>query len=154
MSTRSLIGILNSDGTVNYIYCNWDGYIEHVGKILIKHYKTEDHIRKLIALGDLSSLHERKLLAIRDLSSLQEFFAEEDKEAGYDAEICVSYSRDLKEENEAPHTAKTVYDYAVVDARKIGVDYVYLFQDGRWTYDEPKHAHGLIPVPETLKERN
>lgn len=140
MSTRSLIGILNSDGTVSYIYCHWDGYVEHVGKILIKHYKTEDRIRELLALGDLSSLHER--------------LSEEDKEAGCDAKICVSYSRDYGEVNAAPYTVKTVYDYAVSAASCFGVDYVYLFQDGGWTYDEPKHVHGLIPVPETLKERS
>mgnify|MGYP003704491571 CR=1 FL=1 len=29
MSTRSNIGILNQDGTVDYIYCHFDGYVEH-----------------------------------------------------------------------------------------------------------------------------
>jgi hypothetical protein len=56
MATRSNIGILNPDGTVNYIYCHFDGYLEHNGNILNEHYTTEDKVRKLIGLGDLSIL--------------------------------------------------------------------------------------------------
>jgi len=58
MSTRSNIGILNSDGTVDYIYCHFDGYPEHNGKILNEHYTTEEKVRELIGLGDLSMLGE------------------------------------------------------------------------------------------------
>ena len=56
MSTRSNIGILNEDGTVNYIYCHFDGYLEHNGDILNEHYTTESKVRMLIGLGDLSML--------------------------------------------------------------------------------------------------
>ncbi len=59
MATRSTISIQNADGTIDSIYCHWDGYPSNNGALLLKHYNTEDKIRELISLGSLSSLHER-----------------------------------------------------------------------------------------------
>ena len=59
MATRSRIGILENDGSVTSIYCHWNGYISHNGRILREHYKTEEKVRELISLGDLSSLGEK-----------------------------------------------------------------------------------------------
>jgi hypothetical protein len=56
MATRSTIGILNSDGTVEAVYCHWDGYPEHNGKILVENYTTESKVRELISMGGISSL--------------------------------------------------------------------------------------------------
>jgi hypothetical protein len=58
MGTRSTIAIQNADGTVTGIYCHWDGYLSHNGRILAENYTTEAQVRELIALGDLSSLGE------------------------------------------------------------------------------------------------
>ena len=58
MGTRSTIAIENDNGTVTGIYCHWDGYVEHNGRILVENYTTEEAVRELIALGDLSSLGE------------------------------------------------------------------------------------------------
>jgi len=58
MATRSLIGKLNSDNTVSYIYCHYDGYPEHNGVILQEHYDTPFKVDQLLALGDLSVLGE------------------------------------------------------------------------------------------------
>jgi len=58
MGTRSTIAIQNTDGTVTGIYCHWDGYLSNNGRILQENYTTEDAVRELIALGDLSSLGE------------------------------------------------------------------------------------------------
>ena len=40
MGTRSKIGILRRDGTVDHIYCHWDGYPEHNGVILFNDYSN------------------------------------------------------------------------------------------------------------------
>lgn len=56
MSTRSRIGIRNKNGSITSIYCHHDGYPEGVGEILLNNYKTEEKIRKLMELGDMSSL--------------------------------------------------------------------------------------------------
>jgi hypothetical protein len=56
MATRSRIGIQNEDGSVNSVYCHWDGYPENNGDILVVHYKEREKVQKLIGLGSLSSL--------------------------------------------------------------------------------------------------
>jgi len=56
MATRSRIGILNSNGTVNSIYCHWDGYLIYNGQRLLDHWQDEAKVRELMALGDIRSL--------------------------------------------------------------------------------------------------
>ena len=59
MGTRSTIALEYADGTVGQVYCHWDGYLEHNGMILYKHYSDPFKLRQLMDLGDLSSLGER-----------------------------------------------------------------------------------------------
>jgi hypothetical protein len=56
MGTRSRIGIIDKDGSVESIYCHWDGYPSWNGKLLLEHYTTVKKIRGLLALGDISNL--------------------------------------------------------------------------------------------------
>lgn len=56
MGTRSNIGILNKDGSKEFVYCHWDGYPSNNGKLLLRFYNSEDAARGLIALGGMSSL--------------------------------------------------------------------------------------------------
>jgi hypothetical protein len=58
MATRSRIAIENQDGTVTSIYCHFDGYLEHNGKILQNYFTNREKVEQLIALGDLSCLGE------------------------------------------------------------------------------------------------
>ena len=58
MSTRSHIGIWNEDGSLDVIYCHWDGYPSYNGAVLFHHYQEPEKIRELIALRDISSLAE------------------------------------------------------------------------------------------------
>ena len=59
MGTRSTIALEFADGTVEQVYCHWDGYLEHNGAILAEHYSDPFKLRDLIDLGDMSSLGER-----------------------------------------------------------------------------------------------
>ena len=86
MSTRSLIAMENSGGTVSSIYCHFDGYIAGVGKTLQEHYTEREVVKQLIALGSISSLGER-LVPIGSHSF-------EDQEEG----TTVAYHRDRGEE--------------------------------------------------------
>ena len=54
MSTRSHIGIENSDGSVRYVYCHFDSYKNL--EILRKHYNTSKQVKALIKMGDMSHL--------------------------------------------------------------------------------------------------
>jgi hypothetical protein len=56
MSTRSRIGRINKDGSVESVYCHSDGYPLHNGKTLIKHYSQQSDIDKIVSLGDMSFL--------------------------------------------------------------------------------------------------
>jgi hypothetical protein len=56
MGTRSTIALEFADGTVEQVYCHWDGYLAHNGHILQNHYSNPFILRDLIDLGDISSL--------------------------------------------------------------------------------------------------
>jgi len=56
MGTRSTIALEFADKSVEQVYCHWDGYLEHNGQILLKHYSDPFVLQKLIDLGDMSSL--------------------------------------------------------------------------------------------------
>jgi len=56
MATRSSIAQRNKDGTIQAVYCHWDGYIENNGRILFDHYQDPAKIELLLAPGDISSL--------------------------------------------------------------------------------------------------
>jgi hypothetical protein len=56
MATRSTIALEFADGSVQQIYCHWDGYLEHNGRILFEHYMDPFKVRSLIDGGAVSSL--------------------------------------------------------------------------------------------------
>ncbi len=56
MATRSTIALEYADGTVGQIYCHWDGYLEHNGRVLLEQYKDPFKVRDLLDRGDMSSL--------------------------------------------------------------------------------------------------
>lgn len=60
MAMRSMIGIINTDNTVDAIYCHSNGYLEYMTDILSHHYETEEKAKELVSLGGLSRL-EKKL---------------------------------------------------------------------------------------------
>lgn len=60
MGTRSRIGIELPDHTVVSVYCHWDGYPEHNGRILVQHYLNRKNVENLINGGSMSSLRTRE----------------------------------------------------------------------------------------------
>lgn len=54
MGTRSAIGVMHGD-KAKVVYCHWDGYLEHNGRILFEHYDSAK-ANHLVALGGISSL--------------------------------------------------------------------------------------------------
>ena len=56
MATRSTIALEFADGTVQQVYCHWDGYLDNNGRILRDHYSDPFKLQRLIDLGDISSL--------------------------------------------------------------------------------------------------
>ncbi|MEW5675521.1 hypothetical protein ABGT15_04345 [Flavobacterium enshiense] len=58
MATRSIIAIKINSTKVKFVYCHWDGYPQHNGKILLNHYNDFLKINELIEHGGISSLGE------------------------------------------------------------------------------------------------
>jgi hypothetical protein len=56
MGTRSTIALEFADGTVEQVYCHWDGYLSNNGKILANHYMNPFKVKELVGLGGFSSL--------------------------------------------------------------------------------------------------
>jgi len=115
MATRSTIAIQNQDGTVTAIYCHWDGYPSHNGRILQENYTTEAQVRELLALGDLSSLGE----TIGEKVDFDDY----DSHKGQ----CVAYGRDRGESG----VDQVIYrNYKSVEKQA----YNYLFdpENGKW----------------------
>lgn len=113
MATRSYIGVRNTDASVDYIYCHFDGYPEHNGQILAEHYTNENRVGELLKLGDLSVLGK--------------FIGEKQD---FDKRIvgnCLAYGRDRGESNVG--VKNTSYDKLIVDQ---SVDYVYVFDGDYW----------------------
>ena len=111
MATRSLIGKLNSDGTITNIYCHYDGYPEHNGVILQEHYYTPFKVDQLLALGNLSVLGEL-------IGEKQSF---DDRIPG----SCLAYGRDRGESNQQAQVS-TRESFFSTDH---GVDYLYLYNN-------------------------
>ena len=126
MSTRSNIGIQNEDGTVDFIYCHSDGYPSHHWPILTEHYATEEKVRALLALGDLSRLGE-------EIGQQHHPFT---SHWPRHAAFCLAYGRDR---GEAGTEAKLVQSFDEFDAQA-NQDYAYLFRVGRWQWRRFKSA--------------
>ena len=62
MSTHSLIGILFDDN-IEYVYCHFDGYPEHMLPILRQNYGDSTQAFELVSLGNLSSIGSESVVA-------------------------------------------------------------------------------------------
>lgn len=114
MATRSHIGKLLSDGSVKYIYCHWDGYPEHNGKILKEHYTTEAKVDALLELGGLSILGE-------EIGEQQDF----DNRDTHNSKWCLAYGRDRGEDGVEARIAEDIEDM-------IFQSYHYVYDNGKW----------------------
>jgi len=112
-STRSRIGVLDpKTGKVKSIYSHSDGYLEHVGKTLKKHYTDLNKVKKLISLGDISILGPK-------IGTKQSFNSP-------DPDTVLAYGRDRGEKNVNAKIHDSVRDY-LRSLKNSGVDYAYLY---------------------------
>ena len=159
MGTRSMIAIQNPySKDVRAVYCHWDGYLEHNGAILQKHYSNSPKVNNLIALGDLSSLgtqigephpfskfvsdtEEFKALPKAEQERIKaetEALYEHAKDMGY----CTFYQRDRGED--APFKVFPTLAKATDYYESSWCEYLYLFkyskaddyQSGEWHYKQ------------------
>lgn len=134
MSTRSKIGILRKDGSVDHVYSHWDGYPEHNGVVLIENYNSINKINELIKNGDMSILAEH----IYPVPDKAHSF---DHEEGRQDDVCLFYNRDRGEDwkHTNPRTSKSL-DRFIQDCKLSDCEFAYL-------YDEDKKEWLFSPIP-------
>lgn len=103
MATRSTIAMEQPDGRVMQIYCHWDGYLDHNGKILHEHYRDRAKVLALMLLGSISSLREQ----IGEPHDFDAHYAKEDVREAW----CVAYGRDRGEKDTAARVFASFDDY-------------------------------------------
>lgn len=133
MGTRSTIALEFANGTIGQVYCHWDGYLEHNGKILRDHYSDPFKLRELIDLGDLSSLST-------NIGTKHYFDARAEGE-------CTFYGRDRGEKDTEARYFTSHQDY--LDNFQ-GEEYNYILRhDGKWYVSED---NGFRLLDKVLKQ--
>ena len=148
MGTRSTIALEFADKSVEQVYCHWDGYLEHNGKILAEHYSNPFVLRDLIDLGDISSL--KSTIGTKHAFSHFELRAEE--VAGYKLlteNMTTFYGRDR---GETGADKKKFLDFQDFMVRFQHEEYAYILRkDGNWYVKQHDNEFELL-VPALAKE--
>ncbi len=142
MATRSTIALEFADGTVQQVYCHWDGYLDHNGKTLLEHYSDPFKLRELIDLGDISSLGpnigEKHSFDIPHKYGTPEYEAEQEKRRA----ITTFYGRDR---GETGTQARKFADFDDYRARAQSEEYNYILRkDGNWYVEFYGRFDGLL----------
>ena len=146
MGTRSRIGVMHGD-VCKSVYCHWDGYLEHNGRILQEYYNSS-RANELVAMGDISSLGE----LIGEKHPFSPHTSAEDKiahEAADAAGWTTFYARDRGETGVEFATDFSFADFLnrVDDS---GAEYYYIMRDGVWYTGCPGKGSRLVPLSEAM----
>jgi len=121
MATRSTIALEFADGTIGQVYCHWDGYLAHNGKMLMEYYSNPFIVRDLIDLGSLSSL--RPQIGTKHPFSMFEANMTQDEYANLYRDMCTFYGRD-RGEGQSDATYFKDYLHFLVDGQEEEYDYI------------------------------
>lgn len=148
MGTRSTIALEFADGTVEQVYCHWDGYLDHNGKILAEHYSDPFVVRNLIDMGDLSSLGTQ----IGHAHPFSPHSSKEDQalyEHAKDQGYCTFYARDRGE----TCPAKKFKDYADYIDNHQYEEYEYILRnvEGKATWYVKCHSADYVTLAEAFE---
>lgn len=142
MSTNSRIGIIRFDGSVDSIYCHWDGNYEHNGMILFNKYQDLNKINKLIELGSISFLDAD----VEPRTDQNHSF-----EHPCDG-LVVAYCRDRGERECVIEHAKDINDF-FKNSVSFNEEYVYLYDENesKWMTTNTYSKDILVCLEEKLK---
>ena len=141
MGTRSRIGVMHGDKCKS-VYCHWDGYLSHNGRILQEHYDSSK-ANHLVALGDISSLG--KEIGEKHAFSQFELRAEEVQAYKELTENWTTfYGRD-REEKDVDFQVSQSFDEFLALVEGTGAEYFYIMRDGVWYCGSRYAVEGMIP---------
>jgi hypothetical protein len=148
MATRSTIALEFADGTIGQVYCHWDGYLAHNGKILFENYSNPFILRDLIDLGSLSSLrtqigtkHPFSCYDVKDMS--------QDQFYSLYGEMCTFYGRDRGEGQSDATYFKDFADYRA-NGQAEEYDYILRNVDGIATWFVSDHGGEFVLLENAL----
>lgn len=125
MATRSTIALEYADGTVDQIYCHWDGYLEHNGKILQELWQDPFKVQEMMNLGDMSALGN--------------FIGEKHDFNDIDNRACTFYGRDRGEKSVS---AKRFVNFDAYQLSRQCEEYNYILRtDGKWYFSVNKEMY-------------
>lgn len=132
MSTHSFIGIEDeTTGKVRGIYCHYDGYPDGVGHELKTHYRDEDKIRSLVALGSISTLRAH-------IGDKHDF---DDLDGAMGHQWTTAYHRDRGEELQVSEYEDM---YSIEDGGQY--QYAYVYARGCWFYKSLTARSAWLPL--------
>jgi hypothetical protein len=149
MGTRSTIALEFADGTVEQVYCHWDGYLAHNGQILQKHYINPFVLRDLIDLGDISSLRPQ----IGTKHAFSHFGTTLDQEA-YNflyGEMTTFYGRDRGETGTSAKKFKDYEDY-LAHHQYEEYDYILRNVNGKATWFVSDHDGAYVELEQAIMD--
>lgn len=124
MGTRSYIAKEVGEDKYKAVYCLFDGYPAHHGRILVQYYDTPEKVDALLALGGLSALGEK-------IAPDADFVPTEEQR--FQENTTVAYARDFGE----PFIPAEYFNLAqlVDNGEKLFADHLYVFtKDNAWKY--------------------
>lgn len=116
------IGILNKDGSVDSVWCKWDGQPFALGPKLRSFYNTAKRVRQLVSLGNLVSVGE-----MANLPAGCTCFK--------DADPCLSITYAFYRDCGPKYDLEIRHDDNVDSYRKMKNDnhsFAYLYKSGKW----------------------
>ena len=149
MATRSTIALEFADGTIGQVYCHWDGYLAHNGKMLMEYYSNPFILRDLIDLGSLSSL--RPQIGTKHPFSMFEANMTQDEFANLYRDMCTFYERD-RGERSADATYFKDYLHFLVDGQAEEYDYILRNVNGVATWFVSDHDGDFVKLESAIMD--
>jgi len=149
MGTRSTIALEFADGTVEQVYCHWDGYLAYNGQMLLEYYSNPFILRDLIDLGDISSL--KPTIGTKHAFS---HFDTEMKQEDYDAlyrDMTTFYGRDR---GETGTNSKKFVDFQDYLAHHQYEEYDYILRNvnGKATWFVSDHDGAYVELTQAIMD--
>jgi hypothetical protein len=148
MATRSTIALEFADGTVQQVYCHWDGYLSNNGKLLRDYYSNPFVLRDLIDQGDISSLG-KTVGTKHDFSRLDSSLSSAEFDALY-GNMTTFYARDRGEELRV-NKFKDYADY-VENFQHEEYDYILRNVNGKATWFVSDHDGAFVELEQAIMD--
>ena len=148
MGTRSMIAQITADANTNAViksvYCHWDGYLEHNGRILNEFYQDRSRVAELLEQGDMSSLGAQ-------IGEKHDFDERVDAQEWKDTR-CTFYKRDRGQTDANAQEFATVNDMLEYFEGS-WCEYLYLQDfDGVWHVIDRYHNNDLVELAEAFNQ--